>query len=44
MASLGSQARSNSRILFASNKSKLVPKNLDPGPWTLDPSVVGFRV
>jgi hypothetical protein len=29
---LGSKARSNSRIQFASNESKSVPTNLDPGP------------
>jgi hypothetical protein len=29
---LGSKAGSNSRIQFASNESKLVPKNSDPGP------------
>jgi len=27
-----SKAGSNSRIQFASNESKLVPRNLDPGP------------
>jgi hypothetical protein len=34
---LGSKAGSNSRIQFASNESKLVPKNLEPG----HPSKVG---
>ncbi len=29
---LGSKVRSNSRVQFASNESKLVPRNLDPGP------------
>jgi hypothetical protein len=35
---LGSKARSNSRIQFASNESNLVPRNLDLGPhlkWAL---------
>jgi hypothetical protein len=31
-ASQGSKARSNSRIQFASNRSKFVPPNF--GPWT----------
>jgi hypothetical protein len=30
--SLGTKGYSNSRIQFASNQSKLVPKKLDPGP------------
>jgi hypothetical protein len=29
---LGLKARSNSRIQFASNESKLVPRNLEVGP------------
>jgi len=29
---LGSKVSSNSRVQFASNESKLVPRNLDPGP------------
>jgi hypothetical protein len=36
---LGSNTGSNSRILFASYESKLVPKNLDPGlhlKWALE--------
>jgi hypothetical protein len=35
----GVQKASNSRILFASHESKLVPRNLDPGlhlKWTLE--------
>jgi hypothetical protein len=31
-ASLGSKPRSNSKIQFASNRSKFVHVNLDPGP------------
>jgi hypothetical protein len=31
---LGSKEGSNSRIQFASNGSKLVPKNLDLGYWS----------
>jgi hypothetical protein len=31
---LGSKARSNSRIQFVSNASKLVPRNLDPACWS----------
>ncbi len=39
---LGSKARSNSRIKFASNESKLAPRNLDnPGS---PPSKVGLRM
>jgi len=37
---LGSKARSNSRIQFASNESKIVPRNLDPR----SPSKVGLRL
>jgi len=29
---LGTKVQSNSRIQFASNQSKLVPRKLDPGP------------
>jgi hypothetical protein len=29
---LGTKVLSNSRIQFASNESKLVPRKLDPGP------------
>jgi hypothetical protein len=29
---LGTMVQSNSRIQFASNQSKLVPRKLDPGP------------
>jgi len=35
---LGSKARTNSRIQFASKETKLVPKNFDPIP----PSKVGL--
>jgi hypothetical protein len=37
---LGTKVQSNSRILFASHQSKLVPRVLDPGPW----SKVGLKV
>ncbi len=36
---LGTKVQSNSRIQFAPNESKLVPRKLDPGPW----SKVGLR-
>jgi hypothetical protein len=37
---LGTKVQSNSRIQFASNQSKLVPRKLDPGPL----SKAGLRV
>jgi hypothetical protein len=37
---LGTKVQSNSRIQFASNQSKLVPRKLDPGPL----SKVGLRI
>ncbi len=40
MQAHGSKARSNSRIQFASNESKLVLRNLDPR----SPSKVGLRL
>jgi len=37
---LGTQVHFNGRIQFASHESKLVPRKLDPGPW----SKVGLMV
>jgi hypothetical protein len=41
---LGSKARSNSRIQFVSNASKLVPRTLDLGCWSCRPwyNLLGF--